>query len=181
MAKANPTLFTPVRPFPSDIDRNSFGHWLSGFVDGEATFYLGLQKSGFCVRMVISLRSDDRPILELVQGFLGCGTLSTRPNYSNPHLPPLTLLDVSDVNSLHNIVVPHFHRFPLRAKKRNDFLIWERAVALCWTVQCRKAVSRGFGLGTFPKWADTDREEFKRLHDELRAGRRYDEPPPATL
>jgi hypothetical protein len=26
----------PIEPFPADIDRDAFGHWLSGFTDGES-------------------------------------------------------------------------------------------------------------------------------------------------
>lgn len=119
----------PIPPFPAGIDREQFGHWLSGFVDGEGCFRLGFYKKKPTAAFSISLRADDKPILELIRSYLGCG----KPIYVAKGLnrgkeSPIAMYVVTGVPSLHDIIIPHFQRCPLRAKKGNDFVVWSQAI-----------------------------------------------------
>lgn len=124
-----------IEPFPSDIDRDSFGHYLSGFTDGEGCFFLGLTSTGKGHSrktpkpiFAISLRADDLPILRLIQSFLRCGRISptrARPSHGSQDSFRLRIDRVSD---LMLSVIPHFDRYPLRAKKSRDFVLWRQGV-----------------------------------------------------
>lgn len=119
-----------ITSFPSDIDRDAFGYWLSGFVDGEGCFCLSWQRRNIFPRpkasFSIGLRGDDRGILETIRTFLGCGTpVRTRLHRAGN---PVSTYAIATVSDLHAIIVPHFERYPLRAKKAKDFAVWKQAV-----------------------------------------------------
>jgi hypothetical protein len=187
MAKAHPT---PIPPFPSTIDRRYFATWLSGFVDGEGCFGLFYNRrlhpghgSFQCdARFLIKLRHDDQPVLELIRSFLECGRLHyrSRTGDSRPGGNPAVELVVSRVINLVEQVIPHFRAFPLLAKKKRDFPIWEQGVELIRRVSSRKvrlASSRGdCGSGTYPKWTTAELADFLALRDALSAQRIYNAP-----
>ena len=133
--------------------------WFAGFVDGEAAFLINraypLDKGGHYVVLSIRLRADDLPILERLQATFG-GTLrfecyrEDRGKGSNP----LYTWNVSAKRALKGLV-DYFDRFPLQAKKANDYAIWRRAV-LAYCREGRKA------------------PELGPLRDALIAGRRFE-------
>jgi LAGLIDADG endonuclease len=126
MASSHPSL-----SFASDRDRDAFGHWLAGFCDGEGCFILSWRRSPRSVtgiaKFVIAPRDDDRPILEEIRAFLGCGTVHARFHHAGK---PQSRISVPRVDDLANVVIPTFERFHLRAKKSRDFHIWCRGVRL---------------------------------------------------
>lgn len=176
-------------PFPADIDRDAFGHWISGFSDGESTFQLraqrdpGTGKAHPIALFRIALRADDSDVLALIQSYWGCGTLirfQYKPSdtlNANPH----ATFSVLKVGDLFGVVIPHFERYPLMAKKRNDFMIWRQGVELMAAVQSRPLSyrpgrSRNRHGGTYPKWTAAERERFISLSELLRETRRYRDP-----
>lgn len=178
MAANHPT----IPPFPADIDRRDFGHYLSGLVDGEGCFCAsvrgykgGLPYTSRIVRFTIKLRADDCPILELIQQFWQCGPIvhrvegTCRLDGTNAQ----TALDIRRIGDLSRVVIPHFEAFPLRAKKRADFDVWKQAVALCATVHRRPRHGPGNG-GTYPKWTPAEGERFASLVQALRDVRRFE-------
>src|SRR5262245_20085151 len=134
-----------IAPFPTSIDRDAFGHWLSGFADGESSFVLyavsdasdGRRES---LRAVfrLSLRVDDAEIIELIRSFWNCGTL-TYHAASGPSVngKPVISFSISGIKDLVTVVIPHFERHPLRSKKQRDFAIWKEGVALIPAVSTR--------------------------------------------
>lgn len=178
MAKAQRT---PIPPFPPDIDRDFFGAWLSGLTDGEGHFGLSVEwtrgrESPHCC-FGIGLRDDDFPALARIRSFFGCGGLyhSTRCNKTEHAQASCKVFSATD---LAQVIVPHFDRFPLQAKKANDFRIWRKAVLLCFDVRRRRR--RGLGRtpsGGYPgfrrKWTSAEVAEFVALKDALRAQRKY--------
>lgn len=174
-----------IAPFPADIDRDAFGHWVSGFTDGEANF---------CLRVVqlrgktpqpsaifrIGLRADDAQVVYQIQSFWQCGVTffndNRRSNIKNAK--PVIIYAVSKTADLANVVVPHFERYPLWSKKRRDYDLWKQGVGLLDQVQKRKLVYRPGHApnrhgGTFPKWTDAERNTFQELVAAMTQARAY--------
>src|SRR5262245_47081776 len=128
MARAN-----PIPPFPEDIDRNDFGHFLSGLVAGEGYFLLYFTRNKTAIFHVPwaqfgnNLRADDRPILDLARSFWGCGRIT---KHQKKRANPAMAYRIHSVRFLNDCLIPHFERYPLRAKKTGDFLIWKEGVRL---------------------------------------------------
>jgi hypothetical protein len=170
----------PIPPFPTDIDREAFGHWLSGFVDGEGCFLLAmyarranpLRKTPMASLRIL-LRADDLPILQEIQSFFGCGHINTDRRLTcfatmkAPHEG--RSLTIGRAADLATRVVPHFERFTLRAKKARDFEVWKQGVLLVHRVVGN---SRGSGV----PWTDPLLEQFQSLCQRLKDGRRYESP-----
>lgn len=166
-------LDDPIEPFPADVDREAFGHWLSGFTDGEGSFGLYLhrwsatqQTRGYSARFTIALRADDLPALQLIRSFWGCGRLGTDKQQRLPRGKPSAVLILTRIADLCSAVIPHFERYPLRAKKARDFVIWRQGVELIRHVTSRKRRDR-------VKWLPEHHEEFVRLAGELRQSREF--------
>lgn len=170
-----------ITPFPPEIDRTYFGAWLSGFTDGEGCFRLGFYKRLPYARFHISLRDDDSSILELIRSFFGCGTpvmhhkksaRKTRP-ISDKEAPTASY-GVKNIQSLHDVVIPHFVNYPLLAKKGNDFIIWSDAVRFLYNrmnvIRCdiRGRYWKGYHL-----WTPRDLHKFNVFVHALKEIRRF--------
>jgi LAGLIDADG endonuclease/Homing endonuclease associated repeat len=109
----------------------AFGHWLAGLADGEGTF--GIHRAGlgtyFSPRFAIKLRNDDTAILQEIQLRLGLGSIYREVG---SRLCRWQVHSRGDVEELVKIL----DRYPLRAKKARDYLIWRRAVEV-WTTMPR--------------------------------------------
>jgi hypothetical protein len=130
------------------------------------------------VAFVLQLRSDDRPILELLQSFWGCGRLmDLKPNSSVRNARPTSRFHIVSARDIRRVLIPHFERYPLYAKKAGDFAVWRTGVEMLVRI-ARRSRNRGRGSGQgFPKtWTERDREEFKAIIAALRQGRRCDAP-----
>ena len=174
-----------IPPFPGDINRDAFGHWLSGFVDGEGCFDLAIHRPGSSAggtgsaRLSIGLRSDDSEILGQIQSFWQCGVKLYDPREGKPGRSK-SVLQIVRTDDLVNVIVPHFNAFPLRAKKRRDFVIWREAVVLLHRILKRKRKRRPIGYGQLPKWTLEERAEFRSIWESLKAIRNFkSEPRPA--
>lgn len=190
MARADSTT-----PFPADVDRTAFGHWLSGFCDGEACFVLDAAANNShklptpCARFFIKLRADDLAVLQQVQSFWQCGGIQVRTrrilDASRANTKPTAIYDIGKAGELARVVVAHFDRHPLRAKKQNDFLIWRQGVELLVSVarRPRQRLARpGHGGrigGTLPRWTDEERTHFQDLVSALKQQRVYTQSPAA--
>lgn len=98
------------------------GNYIAGFVDGEGCFYLNYRREIKRTRkgqpqyyrwtpyFAISMRKDDRNILELIKDTLKCGKIFNLK------------------------IVPFFRRYSLRAKKRMDFDLWAQAVEIIYNI-----------------------------------------------
>jgi len=179
------TLDHCIEPFPTSIDRDSFGNYLSGFTDGEGCFQLVWKTNTPMIRFTIGLRADDLQILKLIQSFWGCGGILFHKPTEKSRLKwkvnacPACQFYIRTTPELVNIVIPHFEKYPLRAKKARDFLIWKRGVSLAWSVYNRKTIPRtriykGQVRGIYRRWESHEVAEFRSLSDTLRNQRKYD-------
>nr|QVG61567.1 hypothetical protein [Rhizoctonia sp.] len=60
---------------PSDLNRNQFSSWLTGFIDAEGNFQVFLDRHYLRVVFRINLHKDDIDVLYRVKEFLGVGTV----------------------------------------------------------------------------------------------------------
>ncbi len=182
MAKAD-----SIPPFPSDIDRDIFGHWLSGFTDGEGCFHLYCQPhfhhgstysnptAGFC----IALRADDLTILEQIRMFFACGIIRLVHKRETKKRPghPVHDYRVNKIGDLVQHIIPHFSRYPLRAKKARDFAIWKEGVALLAQVSSQPFRKKfGYRNGWARKWKPDLVAKFESFRDALKLQRVYQAP-----
>lgn len=174
-----PPSVEPIAPFPESIDRVSFGHWLSGFTDGEGHFSVTLHKTKVSNTVsprtcfVITLRSDDAEALRLIQSYWRCGTVNNLNNYSKSNGKPQTRYEVNSINDLKYMIVPHFVKYPLYAKKAREFLIWKEAVELqhSWFFRQRPHGTNGHFRGQ--KWTAEELARFEVLSKLTREQRAY--------
>ena len=94
--------------------------WVTGFVDGEGCFYVGINRIekmslGWQVLPEFRVTQHERDVvlLERIRDFFGFG--SVRPNHGDRMDYRVRGLD--DLNE----IVEFFERNPLRSKKRSDF------------------------------------------------------------
>lgn len=99
-----------------------FGHWLAGFIDGEGSFCLSPKRRGFRVFLTITLRADDRPILDEICSRTGLGVVRDCKRRA-PHTPnanPAVSWQVWRKSDCLQ-VIRLLDRFQLRAKKARDY------------------------------------------------------------
>ncbi len=177
---------------------DSFGHWLSGFVDGEGCFILIVHAAKRfkttipCAKFEIHLRQDDQSILADIRRFLGVGVFYDRTSRLTPgshqKSKPQICYRVAKASDLVREIIPHFETYPLRAKKKNDFAIWKRGVELLHRIQQRQRRVVSHRGGTLPKWTIAERAEFESLVSALKEQRKFEssgngiplDPPPRS-
>ncbi len=74
---------------------------------------------------------------------------------------------------LANIIVPHFDKFPLFAKKKNDYAIWREAVLFIYSVFLRERRPHVGGRGGRQIWFPEDIETFRAYHQKIRGERLF--------
>src|SRR5262245_49713133 len=173
MAKANLSIL----PFPTEINRHDFANYLTGFSDGEGCFQLrictlhkkhGPSRPTPSAIFVICLRADDVAILQLFQSFFGCGRIV--PGKGNGTRQDSRRFQISGAHDLVSTVIPHFQRYPLRAKKLRDFSIWKQGVMLI------RHVSSLFRPKHSRRWTDERLAQFLALKKALASVREYQAP-----
>jgi hypothetical protein len=171
----------PILPFPADIDRNHFASWLSGFVDGEGCFFMGISHcrrniKGILHSLSITLRNDDIRCLQLIQSFFQCGHINPKAYRRNKQNPG-TNFRISSAQSLAEIVIPHFDKYPLIAKKKRDYEIWKQGIQLCHVVRLREFVYLKKKSGKRSKWTPDEWERIQNIVATLRETRMYRDQP----
>lgn len=126
-----------------------FGFWFSGLCDGEACFGLRSAngKHTYPVpRFDLTLRDDDTPMLDMIQGTLGFGKVYARKTtgYVNPQgykskgLSTYVVWNKADCK----VLADFLRQFPLRSKKKRDFELWAEAADLWASVELKGWKSR---------------------------------------
>jgi len=99
---------------------------LTGFSDGEASFYISILKNtnystGFSVQLSfeINLHKKDRAILELFQSFWGVGVIRDGSEFVK--------FKVANSEDL-KVVMDHFDNYPLITQKFVDYQLFKRAL-----------------------------------------------------
>lgn len=128
---------------------DGFGHWLAGFADGEGCFRLIQHRVGpglaISAQFQISLRADDRPILEEIRQRTGLGNIHSNGRSAVNNGRPQVRWAVGDHAGC-LVLVGLFDRYPLRAKKARDFAIWRDAVMELGRIRQRPKGQREYEL-----------------------------------
>ena len=105
------------------------GYYLAGFADGEGSFMIVFRRRRdyripWKVSLAFNVSNRDKVILALFKRYLQCGTLRQRAD-------GVWYYEVNNLRALQENVVPFFERYRfLSAKKKRDFSLFKRALAL---------------------------------------------------
>jgi hypothetical protein len=110
--------------------------YVTGLVEGEGCFCVSISKHktkklGFDARLMFEIEMiiDDKPLLEAVQKYFGCGQIYEL-NYERYGWRPRVKYAVKSQKDIFEKVIVHFEKYPLKGKKRKDFDYFCRAVAM---------------------------------------------------
>lgn len=113
--------------------RESLSHYIVGFVDGEGTFHVAIQRrkdlpNGFQLipEFHISQHKEKSSILEKIKDFLGCGYLKLNHPGSTRDVTKVYI--VRNRQDLLEKIIPFFEKYPLISEKRQDFLKFAQIV-----------------------------------------------------
>lgn len=105
-------------------------NWISGFVDGEGTFYVGFNKQPTMkvgVQVLPEFRivqhKRDIKLLYALKDFFKTGVV--RVNHDERYE-----LRVRNIDHLSKIIIPFFEKYPLITQKRFDFIKFKKIVML---------------------------------------------------
>ena len=103
-------------------------NWIAGFVDGEGTFYIGINKhpdmkSGYQILPEFRIVQHERDIQLLynLKKYFGAGVV--RVNHDTRYE-----LRIRDISALAGIVIPFFQKYPLYTQKKFDFLKFAQVI-----------------------------------------------------
>ena len=119
-----------LRDFTFGIAMNLSAEWITGFVDGEGCFHVGVARhpdmtAGFQVLPEFTIVQHERDVqlLHAIKAYFGCGVV--RKNHGDR-----MAYRVRDRRHLTERIVPFFAEHPLRTRKRVDFEKFRRVVLM---------------------------------------------------
>ena len=105
-------------------------YWVSGFVDGEGTFYVGINKNDtmkvkFQVLPEFRIVQHERDIqlLYALKKYFGVGVV--RVNHDTRYE-----LRIRSLEHINQFVIPHFDKYPLLTQKKFDFIKFKEIIKL---------------------------------------------------
>ena len=121
---------TPQRPNVGSLDTSSrlTPEWITGFIDGEGCFHVGISKHselrfGYQIlpELTVVQHKRDINLLHQLRSTMKCGVV--RVNHGDRYC-----WRVRDLSNLAEIIVPFFERHRLRSKKGFEFIQFARVV-----------------------------------------------------
>jgi hypothetical protein len=105
-------------------------NWISGFVDGEGTFYIGINKQssmsvGYQVLPEFRIVQHERDVqlLHALKDYFNTGVV--RINHGDRYE-----LRVRNLSMLTDIIIPFFGKYPLHTQKKHDFTKFAKIVKM---------------------------------------------------
>ena len=147
----------------------AFGHWLAGFIDGEGCFYITSTRPAAAApgalrpKFVLSLRADDRAVIEAARDQLGgLGRIDEyEPSGPGKRTVRWSIQAQGELEALRDVLDAH----PLRSKKRRDYAIWCKALSAAADLRRGSAVARAGNAEIYAC--------IKRCKDEIAEVREY--------
>ena len=109
---------------------NLHAEWITGFVDGEGCFYVGINaheemKAGYQVlpEFTVVQHERDVQVLYALKSYFGCGVV--RVNHGER-----MAYRVRGLKNLTENIVPFFMKHPLKTKKNSDFRKFRKVLLL---------------------------------------------------
>src|SRR5438093_11739406 len=125
----------PQRLYVRDLPMKLEAEWVTGFVDGEGCFHVGINPqsdmaSGHQVlpEFTVVQHERDAQLLHAIKSFFGCGVVRTN------HGDRLAYRVRSQQHLLERIL-PFFEKHPLRSKKHIDFLKFREVLLMMQKVE----------------------------------------------
>lgn len=113
--------------------KDGFNYYISGFVDGEGTFHIAIQKTNnvrvgyqLIPEFRISQRDDRIGLLRKIKNVFRCGYIK-KNHAQNIHDKNL-VYTVRNKNDLSSKIIPFFKRYSLQSKKQFDFIKFSKIV-----------------------------------------------------
>jgi hypothetical protein len=110
----------------ADNQQERLDSYLAGYVDGEGSFHVGIQKSrnvsiGYQLvpELHVSQNSERNQVLRILRKTLGCGYI--KPNHPGMSKDKTDVFVVRNREDLLNKVIPFFESNPLLSPKQKDF------------------------------------------------------------
>ena len=115
---------------------NKLNPWfVTGFTDAEGCFIITIlrnpcsdasTKTGWKVqaRFTISLHKKDMALMGLIKSYFG-GRGNISKEYKN-----IIKYEITSIQDLINVIIPHFEKFPLKTQKKADYILWKKAIEL---------------------------------------------------
>jgi hypothetical protein len=104
--------------------------WVTGFVDGEGCFHVGINRhqemtTGYQVlpEFTVVQHKRDVQVLHALKALFGCGVV--RSNHGDR-----MAYRVRSIKHLNERIVPFFEKHPLKSKKRQDFMKFRRVLRM---------------------------------------------------
>jgi len=119
-----------------------FSWYVTGFVDGEGCFSIGIVKrekmrTGLEIRpsFAIGQNRESLDVLKLIQNYFGCGAIrfSKKDQFYK--------YEVRSIKDLKTKIIPHFKKYPLQTSKKNDFL---KFVYICDLISSSKHLNKEY-------------------------------------
>ena len=135
---------TPQRPNVGNpsINEKLDPNWLTGFVDGEGCFHIGISKHpelrfGYQIlpELTVVQHKRDIDLLYRMRSAMGCGVV--RRNHGDRYC-----WRVRNLKNLAEIIVPFFGKYPLKSKKRIEFLKFANVIRMM--VESKHLTKEGF-------------------------------------
>lgn len=105
-------------------------YWVSGFVDGEGTFYVGINKNEtmkttwqVLPEFRIVQHKRDIKLLYALKNYFSVGVV--RVNHDTRYE-----LRIKSLEHLNKFIIPHFNKYPLLTQKKFDFIKFKTIINL---------------------------------------------------
>ena len=116
----------------ADNQQERLNYYISGFVDGEGSFHVAIQKVAhvkFGYQLLPEFhvsQSKDRPqVLKFIQKTLTCGYIKDNFRGKDNNL----VYVVRNRLDLLNLVIPFFYKYPMLSEKQKDFMKFAEIVS----------------------------------------------------
>lgn len=119
LKKSFPNMTPALRPEVESSEIKDI-HWFLGFVEGEGSFLVVIQKSkskkipfSVSLRFTITQHNKDLELMVYLSKYLGCGKCYSSRNEVN--------FVTSSFSEIQNKIIPIFDKYPLLDNKKKDF------------------------------------------------------------
>lgn len=128
----NSSLKTDVCTQNNTIALNLLPGWVTGFSDGECSFSVNIVKNSqyktgwsiipiFCIELH---KRDLETLLRIQMFFGGIGRINHLKEKGH------VVYSITSVKDLHNVIIPHFTKYPLLTIKRLTFILFKDIIEL---------------------------------------------------